>query len=65
MAVRAFPKDVKALARTGRENGHTMRILEAVEAVNDAQKSVLYNKINAYFGGELQRQNHCLLGTFV
>ena len=48
-----FPKDVKALARTGRENGHTMRILEAVEAVNDAQKSVLYNKINAYFGGEL------------
>jgi len=36
-----FPKDVKALARTGRENGHTMRILEAVEQVNDAQKSVL------------------------
>ena len=49
-----FPKDVKALARTGRENGHTMRILEAVEAVNDAQKSVLFNKINAYFGGDLQ-----------
>jgi UDPglucose 6-dehydrogenase len=49
-----FPKDVKALARTGRENGHTMRILEAVEAVNDDQKSVLFNKINAYFGGELQ-----------
>ena len=48
-----FPKDVKALARTGRENGHTMRILEAVEAVNDDQKSVLFNKINAYFGGEL------------
>lgn len=49
-----FPKDVKALASTGRENGHTMRILEAVEAVNDAQKSVLFNKINAYFGGELR-----------
>ena len=49
-----FPKDVKALARTGRENGHTMRILEAVEAVNDAQKSVLFTKINAYFGGELR-----------
>ena len=49
-----FPKDVKALARTGRENGHTMRILEAVEAVNDDQKSVLFNKINAYFGGELK-----------
>ncbi|MDA9792177.1 UDP-glucose/GDP-mannose dehydrogenase family protein [Schleiferiaceae bacterium] len=49
-----FPKDVKALARTGRENGHTMRILEAVEAVNENQKSVLFNKINAYFDGELQ-----------
>jgi UDPglucose 6-dehydrogenase len=49
-----FPKDVKALARTGLENGHTMRILEAVEQVNDAQKSVLYNKIGAYFGGKLQ-----------
>ena len=49
-----FPKDVKALARTGRENGHTMRILEAVEAVNDDQKSVLFNKINAYFGGDLR-----------
>ena len=49
-----FPKDVKALARTGRENGHTMRILEAVEAVNDDQKSVLFKKINAYFGGDLQ-----------
>ena len=31
-----------------------MRILEAVEAVNDDQKSVLFNKINAYFGGNLQ-----------
>ena len=31
-----------------------MRILEAVEAVNDDQKSVLFNKINAYFGGDLQ-----------
>ena len=48
-----FPKDVKALARTGRENGHAMRILEAVEAVNDDQKSVLFNKINAFFGGDL------------
>ena len=49
-----FPKDVKALARTGRENGHTMRILEAVEEVNNDQKSVIFNKISAYFGGDLQ-----------
>ena len=49
-----FPKDVKALARTGRENGHVMRILEAVEEVNNDQKSVIFNKINAYFAGNLQ-----------
>ncbi|MEY2963226.1 MAG: hypothetical protein RL754_487 [Bacteroidota bacterium] len=49
-----FPKDVKALAKTARQHGHVMRILEAVEEVNDDQKSVLFNKINAYFGGDLK-----------
>ncbi len=49
-----FPKDVKALAKTGRDHGHAMRILEAVEEVNDDQKSVIFNKISAYFGGNLQ-----------
>ena len=49
-----FPKDVKALAKTAREYGHVMRILEAVEEVNDDQKSVLFNKVNAYFGGDLK-----------
>jgi len=49
-----FPKDLKALAKTAREYGHVMRILEAVEEVNDDQKSVLFNKINAYFGGDLK-----------
>jgi UDPglucose 6-dehydrogenase len=45
-----FPKDVKALAKTAQEHGYTMQILEAVESVNDAQKSVLFNKIKAHFG---------------
>jgi len=49
-----FPKDVKALAKTARQHGHVMRILEAVEDVNNDQKSVLFNKINAYFGGDLK-----------
>lgn len=57
-----FPKDVKALAKTARENGHTMRILEAVEAVNDDQKSVLFNKINAYFDGNLNGKTVALWG---
>jgi UDPglucose 6-dehydrogenase len=49
-----FPKDVKALARTAKENGYTMRILEAVEAVNDDQKNVLVNKVIAHFGQDLR-----------
>lgn len=45
-----FPKDVKALARTGRDNGYSMRIIEAVEAVNESQKSVVYNKLRQGLG---------------
>lgn len=48
-----FPKDVKALVRTGRANNHNLRILDAVEQVNEDQKRVLFNKIVSYFGGEL------------
>src|SRR6476620_11905213 len=39
-----FPKDVQALVQTARENGHRLRILEAVEEVNDAQKEVLVER---------------------
>jgi UDPglucose 6-dehydrogenase len=45
-----FPKDVKALIKIGSKNGHPMQILEAVEAVNDRQKMVLYHKIKTHFG---------------
>jgi UDPglucose 6-dehydrogenase len=45
-----FPKDVKALAKTANEQGYRMKILEAVESVNDFQKSVLFNKIKRHFG---------------
>ena len=45
-----FPKDVKALVRTARENGYEMRILQAVEDVNEDQKSVLFNKVKKRFG---------------
>ena len=45
-----FPKDVKALARTGRDNGVTMCIIEAVEAVNEAQKSIVYHKLHQGLG---------------
>jgi UDPglucose 6-dehydrogenase len=45
-----FPKDVKALVRTGRENGYQLRILQAVEDVNEDQKHVLFEKVKAHFG---------------
>jgi UDPglucose 6-dehydrogenase len=48
-----FPKDVKALIRTAGENGRPMRILEAVEAVNEGQKLVLFRKLSAHYGGDL------------
>ncbi|WP_119080303.1 UDP-glucose dehydrogenase family protein [Chitinophaga alhagiae] len=49
-----FPKDVKALVSTGREHGRRLRILEAVEAVNEDQKKVLFEKISRHYNGTLQ-----------
>lgn len=45
-----FPKDVKALARTGREHGCVMGVIEAVEAVNERQKSIVYDKLLSVLG---------------
>ena len=45
-----FPKDVKALQRSADEAGHPLKLLAAVEAVNEAQKHVLAGKIKRHFG---------------
>lgn len=45
-----FPKDVKALMNTGRQHGYTMKVIEAVEEVNKAQKSIVYKKIKRALG---------------
>lgn len=45
-----FPKDVKALARTGREHGCVMGVIEAVEATNERQKSIVYDKLMGVLG---------------
>lgn len=45
-----FPKDVKALARTGAENGYRMRVIEAVDSVNDSQKHILFSKLESALG---------------
>ena len=44
-----FPKDVKALIKTASENGYKMKVLQAVEDVNDAQKHVMFSKLSSYF----------------
>lgn len=45
-----FPKDVKALIHTGKEHGYDMRIIEAVEEVNNRQKSIVYDKLATALG---------------
>ena len=57
-----FPKDVKALIKTAAENGHKMRILEAVEEVNDDQKNVLFTKIMKQFNGQLKGKTFAMWG---
>jgi UDPglucose 6-dehydrogenase len=57
-----FPKDVQALQRTAKEYGSDLKILNAVEAVNDRQKEVLLDKITARFGKDLSGKNIALWG---
>ena len=57
-----FPKDVTALSRTARDCGYESRLLNAVEAVNAAQKHVLFDKISHYFGGDLSGKVVALWG---
>ena len=57
-----FPKDVKALIHTAEEFNYTLRVLKAVEAVNDDQKTVMFMKINNYFKGDLKGKIVALWG---
>ena len=57
-----FPKDVKALIKTAEQNGYEMRVLKAVEEVNDTQKRVLFDKLARHLGGELSGKVVALWG---
>ncbi len=57
-----FPKDVKALIKTAEENGYKLRVLKAVEEVNEDQKLVLFNKVKKYFNGDLRGKQICVWG---
>ena len=58
-----FPKDVKALIKTADKNGYSMRVLKAVEEVNNSQKSILFNKLIRYFDGNLSGKAYCVVGA--
>ena len=57
-----FPKDVKALIKTAESKGYKMKVLTAVEEVNEAQKNVVFNKLNSFYNGNLKGKNICIWG---
>lgn len=57
-----FPKDVKALIRTGDDYGYSMGVLKSVEEVNERQKNVLFRKIHKHYNGELKGKHFGLWG---
>ena len=57
-----FPKDVKALLRTGIEYGYHMKVIEAVEAVNEKQKQIVFDKLNKAFEGNLEGKTIAIWG---
>jgi len=57
-----FPKDVQALIRTADSNGYDMRILKAVEAVNYAQKEVIFSKMMKHFDGDISGKHFAMWG---
>lgn len=57
-----FPKDVKALIKTADSLGYDMKVLKAVEQVNERQKSVLFDKLSRHFDGRLEGKTVALWG---
>lgn len=57
-----FPKDIKALIKTAQNKGYTMKVLQAVEAVNEFQKGILFDKLYKYYNGDLEGKSIALWG---
>lgn len=57
-----FPKDVKALIKTGKDNGYRMRVIEAVEEVNNDQKNILFDKFLEYYNSDIKGKKVALWG---
>lgn len=57
-----FPKDVKALIKTAEKAGYEMKVLKAVEEVNENQKNIVFNKLYNYYEGNLKRKTIAIWG---
>lgn len=57
-----FPKDVSALSKTAKEHGRDLKILNAVEAVNEQQKYILVEKVEKHFGKDLKGMKFAMWG---
>ncbi|MEG0517901.1 MAG: UDP-glucose/GDP-mannose dehydrogenase family protein [Bacteroidales bacterium] len=57
-----FPKDVKALVKTGEEHGYTMKVIQSVEDVNYEQKKIVFKKLQKAFGGDLKGKTIAVWG---
>ena len=57
-----FPKDVKALLNSGRQEGYDFKLLDATENVNKSQKVVLVSEIENYFGGDIKGKKIAVWG---
>jgi nucleotide sugar dehydrogenase len=51
-----FPKDVKAILRTARDNGYELNVIKAVEKANEYQKNVIFSKMTKFFNGNLKNK---------
>ena len=57
-----FPKDVKALIKTAAKSGYDMRVLNAVETVNENQKNILFEKFKKHFDGNIKGKKVAIWG---
>lgn len=57
-----FPKDVKAIIKTAEQNGYEMKVLKAVEEVNEFQKGLLFNKLLKHYHGNIKNKNIAIWG---
>ena len=57
-----FPKDIRAIIKIGEEAGYEMKVIKAVEEVNNIQKSILFKKFNQHLDGDIKGKTVAVWG---